>query len=109
MCTATIQKEQQSALQEKLWVIANDLRGNMDASEFKNYILGLMSGILAVILLNPLSELLLQWIEEFKTVPTLKILRANAEINNLMKLQEVQLQELQEAYERDFKDDEDEE
>ena len=67
----------------------------------KNYILGLMSGILAVILLNPLSELLLQWIEEFKTVPTLKILRANAEINNLMKLQE--------AYERDFKDDEDEE
>lgn len=75
----------------------------------KNYILGLMSGILAVILLNPLFELLLQWIEEFKTVPTLKILRANAEINNLMKLQEVQLQELQEAYERDFKDDEDEE
>lgn len=42
MCTATIQKEQQSALQEKLWVIANDLRGNMDASEFKNYILGLI-------------------------------------------------------------------
>lgn len=75
----------------------------------KNYILGLMSGILAVILLNPLFELLLQWIEEFKTVPMLKILRANAEINNLMKLQEVQLQELQEAYERDFKDDEDEE
>ena len=66
----------------------------------KNYILGLMSGILAVILLNPLSELLLQWIEEFKTVPTLKILRANAEINNLMKLQE--------AYERDFNDDEEE-
>ena len=77
----------------------------------KNYILGLMSGILAVILLNPLSELLLQWIEEFKTVPTLKILRTNAEINNLMKLQEVQLQELQEAYERDYlsNDSEDEE
>ena len=75
----------------------------------KNYILGLMSGILAVILLNPLAELLLQWIEEFKTVPTLIILRANAEINNLMKLQEVQLQELQEAYGRDFKDDEEEE
>ena len=78
----------------------------------KNYILGLMSGILAVILLNPLSELLLQWIEEFKTVPTLKILRANAEINNLMRLQEFQLRELQEAYERDYSnnfDDEEEE
>ena len=75
----------------------------------KNYILGLMSGILAVIILKPLYELIEQWIEEFKTVPTLKISRANAEINNLMKLQEVQLQELQEAYERDFKDDEEEE
>ena len=75
----------------------------------KNYILGLMSGILAVIILKPLYELIEQWIEEFKTVPTLKILRANAEINNLMKLQEVQLQELQEAYERDFKDNEEEE
>ena len=75
----------------------------------KNYILGLMSGVLAVIILKPLYELIEQWIEEFKTVPTLKILRANAEINNLMKLQEVQLQELQEAYERDFKDDEEEE
>lgn len=42
MSTATIQKEQQSALQDKLWIIANDLRGNMDASEFKNYILGLI-------------------------------------------------------------------
>ena len=75
----------------------------------KNYILGLMSGILAVIILKPLYEVIEQWIEEFKTVPTLKILRANAEINNLMKLQEVQLQELQEAYERDFNDDEEEE
>ena len=75
----------------------------------KNYILGLMSGIVSVILFKPLLELLAQWVEYQKTVPTLKILRANAEINNLMKLQEVQLQELQEAYERDFKDDEEEE
>ena len=75
----------------------------------KNYILGLMSGILAVILLNPLSELLLQWIEEFKTVPTLKILRANAEINNLMSLQEVQLRELEEAYIRDYSNEDEEE
>ncbi|MPQ45211.1 type I restriction-modification system subunit M, partial [Clostridium tarantellae] len=42
MSTAEIQKEQQSNLQTKLWDIANDLRGNMDASEFKNYILGLI-------------------------------------------------------------------
>lgn len=74
----------------------------------KNYILGLMSGILAVIILKPLYELIEQWIEEFKTVPTLKILRANAEINNLMSLQEIQFKELQEAYERDYLSDDSE-
>ncbi len=42
MSTADIQKEQQANLQTNLWNIANDLRGNMDASEFKNYILGLI-------------------------------------------------------------------
>ena len=36
------QKQQQQALQSALWSIANDLRGNMDANEFKNYILGLI-------------------------------------------------------------------
>ncbi len=36
------QKEQQAELHARLWAIANDLRGNMDASEFKNYILGLI-------------------------------------------------------------------
>lgn len=36
------QQEQQNELHKKLWAIANDLRGNMEANEFKNYILGLI-------------------------------------------------------------------
>ena len=36
------QKTQQAELHKKLWAIANDLRGTMDASEFRNYILGLI-------------------------------------------------------------------
>jgi len=36
------QAEQQQALQKQLWAMANDLRGNMDASSFKDYILGLI-------------------------------------------------------------------
>ena len=35
-------KLQQAELHKKLWAIANDLRGNMEASEFKNYILSLI-------------------------------------------------------------------
>ena len=31
-----------SELSSKLWAMANDLRGNMEAYEFKNYILGLL-------------------------------------------------------------------
>ena len=42
MSTTEIQRQQQAELQKKLWSIANDLRGNMDASEFTNYILGLI-------------------------------------------------------------------
>ena len=33
---------QANELSQKLWAIANDLRGQMDASEFKNYILGVI-------------------------------------------------------------------
>lgn len=36
------QQSQQSELQKQLWSIANSLRGNMDANDFKNYILGLI-------------------------------------------------------------------
>ena len=35
-------QEQADELSQKLWAIANDLRGQMDASEFKNYILGVI-------------------------------------------------------------------
>lgn len=38
----TKQSQQQSQLHKQLWAMANDLRGNMDASEFKNYILGII-------------------------------------------------------------------
>lgn len=34
--------KQQIEVDNKLWSMANELRGNMDASEFKNYILGLI-------------------------------------------------------------------
>ena len=36
------QQTQQAELQKQLWSIANSLRGNMDANDFKNYILGLI-------------------------------------------------------------------
>ncbi|MCE5037566.1 type I restriction-modification system subunit M [Staphylococcus auricularis] len=36
------QRQQQAELHKHLWNIANELRGNMDASEFRNYILGLI-------------------------------------------------------------------
>jgi type I restriction enzyme M protein len=36
------QAKQQAELHKKLWKMANDLRSNMDASDFKNYILGII-------------------------------------------------------------------
>lgn len=42
MSLTETQQSQQAALHTRLWAIANDLRGNMEASEFKNYILGLI-------------------------------------------------------------------
>lgn len=42
MTTSETQRQQQAELHKKLWAMANDLRGQMDASEFKDYILGLI-------------------------------------------------------------------
>ncbi|MFS0637595.1 type I restriction-modification system subunit M [Mesobacillus foraminis] len=42
MTTSEKQRLQQMDLHKKLWAMANDLRGQMDASEFKDYILGLI-------------------------------------------------------------------
>ncbi|TWW13720.1 type I restriction-modification system subunit M [Dellaglioa algida] len=39
--TDTVQ-QQQANLQKALWAAANDLRSNMDASEFRNYLLGMI-------------------------------------------------------------------
>ena len=41
MAIDTNKLQQQAAdLSSQLWAIANDLRGGMDANEFRNYILG---------------------------------------------------------------------
>ncbi|RUS44562.1 type I restriction-modification system subunit M [Cohnella sp. AR92] len=42
MTTSEAQRQQQEELHKKLWAMANDLRGQMEAYEFKNYILGLI-------------------------------------------------------------------
>ncbi len=42
MSETTTYQAQANELSQKLWAIANDLRGQMDASEFKNYILGVI-------------------------------------------------------------------
>ena len=51
------QQLQQAELQKQLWSIANTLRGNMDANDFKNYILGL-------IFYRYLSENLVKYVEK---------------------------------------------
>lgn len=42
MTTVDIEMTQKRELHTKLWKMANSLRGNMDANEFKDYILGLI-------------------------------------------------------------------
>ena len=42
MADTNTYKAQANELSQKLWAIANELRGQMDASEFKNYILGVI-------------------------------------------------------------------
>ena len=56
MTVVQTQQNQQSQLHSQLWSMANDLRGNMDANEFKNYILGL-------IFYRYLSENLVNYVE----------------------------------------------
>ena len=60
---------QANELSQKLWAIANELRGNMDASKFKNYILG-------TIFYRYLSERTVQYMED---------LLKNAETNDEIK------------------------
>lgn len=57
METQEIQAKQQAELHTQLSAMANDLRGSMDASEFKNYILGL-------IFYRYLSDKLLRFVNE---------------------------------------------
>lgn len=42
MADASIYQVQANELSQKLWAMSNDLRGSMDSSEFKNYILGII-------------------------------------------------------------------
>ena len=42
MADTNTYQAQANELSQKLWAIANELRGQMDASEFKNYILGVI-------------------------------------------------------------------
>lgn len=49
--------KQQTEVDNKLWAMANDLRGNMEANEFKSYILGL-------IFYKFLSEKIIQIVDE---------------------------------------------
>lgn len=42
MTTSEKQRQQQAELHKKLWAMANDLRGQMEAYDFKDYILGLI-------------------------------------------------------------------
>lgn len=42
MTTTELQRHQQAELHKRLWDMANDLRGQLEAYEFKNYILGLI-------------------------------------------------------------------
>ena len=42
MTSIELEQQQKKELHTKLWKMANSLRGNMDANEFKDYILGLI-------------------------------------------------------------------
>ncbi|MDO4976836.1 MAG: type I restriction-modification system subunit M [Eubacteriales bacterium] len=57
MADTNLYQAQANELSQKLWAIANELRGQMDSSEFKNYILG-------VIFYRYLSERTEQYMQE---------------------------------------------
>ena len=42
MVSTNTYQAQANELSQKLWAIANELRGQMDASEFKKYIFGII-------------------------------------------------------------------
>ena len=74
-------------LETKLWAIANELRGNMDANEFKNYILGF-------IFYKYLSEKIEKYANEVLSVDKVSFLEAWEDETLKNELKEECLQEL---------------
>ena len=48
--------EDKKKLEQKLWDIANELRGKMDADEFRDYILGFIFYKYLSLRVNPLGQ-----------------------------------------------------
>ena len=79
--------EYQRKMETKLWAIADELRGNMDANEFKNYMLGFifykyLSEKIEIYLNNELKEDGVEFKEAYKNKELQEIVEAEA-IENL--------------------------